>query len=168
MSEAHRKRLPIASVRFWKKVKKGLGKACWEWIGDKYPDGYGRFWYKGDNWRVNRVVWELYNGSIPEGMQVLHRCDNPLCVRLTHLFLGTYRDNIDDMVAKGRSIKGEKSCQAKLTEAQAIEVLQWFPGCGVRLKYLMYKFGVSGSCVELIRSGRNWKHLYHLHSKFHQ
>lgn len=77
---------------------------CREWQGSRTWFGYGSIWREGRTWVVHRWVWTLANGPIPEGMRVLHRCDNPPCFRLDHLFLGTHQDNMTDMVEKGRSM----------------------------------------------------------------
>lgn len=90
--------------RLWEKVDK-TGD-CWVWTGYVNDDGYGRFSEGGHQGRkvmVHRVAWELLHGSVPKGMQVLHSCDNPPCVKGEHLFLGTQADNVHDMVAKGRA-----------------------------------------------------------------
>jgi hypothetical protein len=86
----------ITKPLFWDNVKKGPG--CWEWQGASFTRGYGVFKKK----RANRVAWELVHGAIPPGAQVLHRCDNPKCVRPDHLFLGSNLDNVYDMISKGR------------------------------------------------------------------
>ena len=90
------------SVRFWDKVQKT--ETCWLWYGATDPDGYASFKNpsKGYMDKAARISWELANGTIPEGLFVLHTCDNRLCVRPDHLFLGTQLDNIKDMVSKGR------------------------------------------------------------------
>lgn len=75
---------------------------CQEWMGLR-NHGYG---YIGLNYkmiRVHRKVWELKHGPIPKGLHVLHRCDNPPCCNLEHLFLGTHQENMDDAKAKGRN-----------------------------------------------------------------
>lgn len=96
-------------VRFEQKFVRGEG--CWNWTAGKDKDGYGRFAVpgRGSYLRAHRFSFELYVGAVPEGMLVLHRCDNPSCVRPDHLFLGVYQDNADDMVAKGRQAKGDRS-----------------------------------------------------------
>lgn len=164
MKRAAVKRWGPSEYRFWRLVEKS--SHCWSWLGETDKDGYGRFWYRGSTKRAHRCSWMLCQGRIPTGQQVLHRCDNPRCVRPDHLFLGTLRDNVNDMLSKGRSLKGERHSQAKLTEEQVICVLQWRPGCGQLLRELAAEFRVSITALELVRSGTNWKHLYHLHSKF--
>ena len=91
--------------RFWDKVT--IGDDCWEWQAYRIPppSGYGQFGMGGRRGRMHpahRVAWLLWHGTIPEGMRVLHRCDNPPCVRPDHLFLGTQADNVRDMHQKGR------------------------------------------------------------------
>jgi hypothetical protein len=81
-------------------------KPCREWQGPRTPKGYGRTSRKGQEWGVHRLVWTLANGSIPAGMCICHRCDNPSCFLLEHLFLGTVADNNRDMVKKGRLRNG--------------------------------------------------------------
>lgn len=110
--------------RFWASVQKTDN--CWEWMGSKVKKGYGRFSYQGhkDDY-AHRFSWELANGeSIPSGSLILHKCDNPSCVRPDHLFLGTYQDNVDDMWAKGRGRCGENSASHKLTDEQVRQIIQ--------------------------------------------
>jgi len=90
-------------IRFWYYVIKH-DDGCWEWTGGTQKPGYGKLGAGGgDNAAyAHRVSWEIHYGPIPEGMRVLHRCDNPPCTRPDHLFLGTQTDNMKDMWAKGR------------------------------------------------------------------
>ncbi|MCK4306058.1 MAG: HNH endonuclease [Candidatus Eisenbacteria sp.] len=94
------------AARFWEKVEKSPG--CWMWTGNKVSDkpnrGYERIWADGKMKLAHRVSWEMVSGPIPEGMQILHRCDNPSCVRPDHLFMGTRSDNMRDAIAKRRWI----------------------------------------------------------------
>lgn len=87
--------------RFWPRVNKT--SACWEWTGALSLDGYGTVRVsRGKNVRAHRAAYLLEHGSIPEGMNILHKCDNPKCVKPEHLFAGTQADNVHDMISKGR------------------------------------------------------------------
>lgn len=92
-----------ALIRFWEKVRSDSPQACWEWIGRRLPFGHGHFDVAhGQPMLAHRYSWELVNGTIPDDLCVLHRCDNPPCVNPAHLFLGTRTDNNRDKSAKGR------------------------------------------------------------------
>jgi len=90
-----------ATARFEKYVDKS--GACWLWTGPLFRSGYGRASCGIKKRRAHRVAFETYIGPIPDGLQVLHRCDVPRCVNPAHLFLGTPADNARDMDAKGRA-----------------------------------------------------------------
>lgn len=91
----------MRDARFWARVAKGEG--CWLWQGSVSPNGYGRLTVDGEVVGAHRFAFELTSGAaVPDGFYVCHRCDNPTCVRPDHLFLGTPKDNVDDMIAKGR------------------------------------------------------------------
>ena len=90
----------IAS-RFWTKVKK-IDDGCWEWTGATTFGGYGTLRIERHNVGAHRIAYELAHGSIPDGLLVCHKCDNPCCVNPDHLFLGTFEDNLKDKIEKGR------------------------------------------------------------------
>lgn len=81
---------------------------CWTWTGST-RNGYGRASYHDVSWQAHRLSWFLHNGPIPEGMFVLHHCDNPPCVRPDHLYLGDHAQNMRDRTARGRSPKNRNN-----------------------------------------------------------
>ncbi len=87
---------------FWSLVVKSDG--CWTWIGGKDGHGYGRVWRNGRRQGAHRVSYELSIGPIHDGLHVCHHCDNPVCVKPSHLFLGTRSDNMTDCTNKGRNL----------------------------------------------------------------
>lgn len=99
---------------FWDKVDREgpvhptLNTNCWVWIASRNKKGYGHLRARGTIAYAHRLAWELKRGPIPEGLWVLHRCDNPWCVRPDHLFLGTHKDNVADCTAKKRWRGGRK------------------------------------------------------------
>ena len=105
---------------------------------------------------AHRVAWELAYGPIPSGLFVCHHCDHGLCVRPDHLFLGTSRQNVRDMMAKGRDqFTGERQHQAKLTEELVREIRQ-SPETG---RALAKRFGVTFQTVSDVRRWKHWKHV---------
>lgn len=109
-------RIPAKRARaereFWSKVQKT--DTCWLWTGVIGAHGYGVFGGKKTRGRAHRLMWERVNGPIPDGLNVCHRCDNPPCVNPAHLFLGTVKDNAQDMMRKGRGACGwtDTKCDA--------------------------------------------------------
>lgn len=148
--------------RFWERVRKGPG--CWEWVGAKVRDGYGELTLGGSTARVraHRLSWALHKGAIPNGMLVLHKCDNRSCVRPDHLFLGTQSDNNHDMAQKGRArsprVKGTANGASKLTEAQVRE-LRLLREQGWLLRDLAAKYDLSVPQIWHITKRNSWKHV---------
>ncbi len=102
---------------------------------------------------AHRVAWKEANGQTPEGMQVLHTCDNPPCCNVEHLFLGTNAENASDMVAKGRGNIGEKHGMVKLTRGQVEKIRS-----DIRVQRVIADdYGVSRSNVSLIKRGKRWR-----------
>lgn len=140
-------------MRFWANVAIAAG-GCAEWQHACYPDGYGVFHWAGENHGAHRISWQMAYGAIPDGVYVLHRCDNRRCVEPGHLFLGTHVDNMADMDAKGRRAAqdGASNGNARLTpeEVGAIRA----DGRGSRV--IGREYGVSKTTVNRIRSGELW------------
>ena len=112
-----------AAERFWRHVLKHKGDACWEWQASTYVTGYGMFGISpGKIIRAHRYAWEQAYGPIPAGLVLCHRCDNRLCVRPDHLFLGTRDDNNKDMAAKKRTMRREGHMFAKINQEIAEEI----------------------------------------------
>src|SRR3990167_11374075 len=109
MTEKQKKRL-------FSKIKKDKG--CWNWNAGLFQNGYGSISINDKTYKVSRVMYELSFGKIPKGMLVCHRCDNKKCINPKHLFLGTHKENMLDMVKKGRQSKGEDNGRNKLTEKE--------------------------------------------------
>lgn len=132
---------------------------CWIAKGSQHKFGY--VWIsvseskKSDNRCAHTVSWELEHGPIPEGMNVLHRCDNPPCCRPDHLFLGTHRDNIDDKVAKNRQHRGEQIVQSKLTEEEVIRIRN----DDRDQDEVAAEYGVCQQTISDIKLRKSWKHL---------
>lgn len=141
--------------RFEKYVFYGCPSGCHWWIGAQHIKGYGYFGIDYKTYRINRVSYELYKGDIPKGLQVCHTCDNRLCVNPDHLFLGTSKDNVNDMMKKGRHKPnyGEKNGRAKLSNKQVDEIKTIYSLGGVKQSELASKFGVSRCLIGFIING---------------
>lgn len=162
-----RKSGPVeAETRLWAKVNKfgtihpTLG-ACWEWTGSVDVSGYGYLSVNAVEIKAHRFSWSLVNGEIPDGLVILHKCDNPPCVNPDHLQLGTLLDNNLDMKNKGRHQHGERHSHAKLTENDVLEILAvYIPRHPINgASALGRKYGVSREAIREIIKGKNWKHL---------
>lgn len=146
-------RIPIA-YRLWSKVRKDDG--CWEWKGAiSKTSGYGMIAYQGKQTQPHRIAWGLTYGPIPDGLYVCHRCDNRLCVRPDHLFLGTPKENTADMIAKGRVARGERAHSSKLT-ADDVRAIRLSPDSA---KVIAVRYGISEMYVYAIKARRTWKHI---------
>ncbi len=163
--------------RFWLYVNKTEG--CWEWQSTIGTGGYGMFWLQGRSRIAHKVSYIIEHSiaydSIPSGIFVCHSCDNRRCVRPDHLWLGTTDDNMADMVAKGRSLKGARNAshiaggayqrgelngRAKLTPEQVIEIRRrsttHYHGLWTQLAR---EYDVTPVAIRNIVKGKLWRHL---------
>lgn len=132
---------------------------CWLtdlWCNDK---GYPQISLNKKSINASRVSFQLYNGEIPEGIFVCHKCDNPSCVNPEHLFLGTHKENMRDMVQKGRSNKGSKNSQSKLTEKEVFQIKALLFETDLTTERLGILFNVSSRTILLIKQNSRWKHV---------
>ncbi len=143
--------------RFWDKVDKS--GECWEWQGAMNSNGYGRPSINGKREYTHRLSWVLTNGEIPDGLHVLHKCDNPPCVNPDHLFLGTQAENNADKVSKGRQPKGEMLPQSVLSEEEIIEIRRRYSSGGIYQKDLAVIFDVSQPHICDIINRKKWQHI---------
>jgi hypothetical protein len=140
-----------------------MGKVdeCWNWTGSRMKGNWHGQWRNGDGniELAHRAAWRFMKGPIPNGLCVLHRCDNPICTNPTHLFLGTHSENFKDMWEKGRSRPGvslgEKHGMSKLT-ADAVKEIKTSSMSGSELAK---KFNVRPTTICDIRRNRTWKHI---------
>jgi hypothetical protein len=127
------------------------GDGCWEWKGALDRDGYGIFTFAGRTMRAARIALEL-DGRPPGDQFACHHCDNPRCVRPSHLYVGTPTDNVRDMVGRGRMVIGKV---AKLTPDQVREIRN----ASGSLATVAREYGVSAGAIGFIRNGKTWRSL---------
>lgn len=144
---------------FWNLVQRTGPNDCWLWNGPTHHSGYGVFSRgKRTERRVktaHRLAWILTHGDIPRGLLVCHRCDVRLCCNPAHLFLGTNRDNVNDMLRKGRSVglkPGRSGRKPKLTGETAALVREMYASGGLSLKAIAATFGVADMTIHRLVS----------------
>ena len=128
---------------------------CIVWNRATTRNGYGRVSLRKKMYGAHRISFMLHNGDIPHGAFVLHRCDNRPCINPAHLFAGTSEENIADMRAKGRHIRGQTVGTSKLTEEQVFAIR-----ADQRSQYVIAaEYGVDQSAVSQIKLRKTWAHL---------
>ena len=139
----------------WVKTNKEYMSDCIMWDKSVDKDGYGQVTSNGRTRRAHRVVWENHFGPIPDGLLVCHHCDNPGCVNIDHLFLGTNKDNIRDCVNKGRKSlwrpRGSDSPSAKLSHDHVEEIRRLLSSHSQT--EIARQFGVTPSAISRIATG---------------
>lgn len=146
-------RLERADITWW----------CQEWEFSVDGSGYGQV-KSGPNKgrRIHRLVWAEVHGPIPDGMCACHHCDNPRCINIDHLFLGTHTDNMRDMAAKGRGVspdvRGERHVGHKLTDADVRDIRSRV-AVGANQHALAREYGVAVSLICLVVNRKRWRHV---------
>lgn len=127
-------------------------------MGATQVRGYGEILSNNKKYLAHRASYETFISDIPKGMYVCHRCDNVYCVNPNHLFLGTQKDNLQDMAKKGRSTIGEKNPRSKLSET-AVRLIKLKIKYGIPDAEIASIHKVSRSCINLIKQGKRWNHV---------
>lgn len=146
---------PTWPARVWAKIAKASPDECWLWIGAKTTQGYGYYNLDGHLRPAHLLVAELTQGPRPEGMETRHLCGTRLCCNPAHLAWGTRSDNERDKVLHGRSNRGSRQGQSKLTDDQVREI-RHRRAAGETGASLGREFGVSAQNVCDIVKGRTW------------
>lgn len=128
---------------------------CWEWTGLKDKDGYGLFNYKQKQYRAARTALSIDGRIVPDGMYACHHCDNPSCVKPSHLYIGTPKDNSRDAIVRNRNRRGERSHFSKLTD----DIVRHIRTADKCVGDLAKEYNVSHSAISLVRSRKTWKHI---------
>lgn len=145
--------------RFYQFCEKNPNNDCIEWNGEIIHNGYGRFSVNNKKTLAHRFSYELNNGKIPKNKLVCHKCDNRKCVNSKHLFVGTCKQNIKDMLNKKRQAYGERQRCAKLKVKDVIKIKKMI-NKGLSDKYINDKFNfVSRATINSIKNNRCWKHV---------
>lgn len=148
----------IYEKRLWSRVDICGPDDCWEWLAGKSL-GYGRIWINKNVYHAHRVLYELMVAPIPDGLFVLHHCDNPGCVNPKHLFIGNQADNMADASRKGRVAKGELNGRSKLTNAQIISIREEYAQGNIRRMELADKYNTTYSNIGFIVRRKKWKNI---------
>lgn len=151
--------------RFWLRVDRSGGPdACWPWTGaitSKWH--YGCTQWQGRVLGAHKVAWVLTNGPVPDGLCVLHKCDNRPCCNPKHHFLGTKTDNMADCKAKKRHVHGERNFHAILTEKEVLQIRAEYRsdahGYRSNAAELAARYGVKVPSIKSVVKRRSWRHL---------
>lgn len=144
-----RKRLSMEEALL-KHLKRGAETDCWEWQASFNPKGYGKINATHGEQQAHRAAYRVWVGDIPDGLCVLHRCDNPRCCNPKHLFLGDNNDNTQDMIRKGRDKSFGKP--RKLSDGDVRRIRDK----NHSVAYLRERYGISAAMVTLIRARKSY------------
>jgi len=160
--------------RFWSKVEKGGDEQCWPWKEGVFPGGYGHFWTVQRELKAHRVAYFLSTGIDPGEKRVCHSCDNPRCCNYSHMFLGSYADNIRDRHRKGHTAsgdkqgfrvhpeltpRGEQNGSSKLTAESVLEIRRLCQSGSLTYRAIGKLFGICGGHAKKIGNRELWRHV---------
>lgn len=154
---------------------------CWEWMGSLTKVGYGKIQVKNKNYTTHRLSYEIFKGQIPDGNMICHSCDNKKCINPEHLWVGSAKDNMHDMIQKGRKVaktgwkhteetkqkfklrphsdrRGEKHHLSKLTSEDVLNIRKMIES-GEKIIDIARKYNVDQSAISNIKRKRNWSHI---------
>lgn len=132
-------------------------EGCWNWKYALHKSGYTVMKHGRKQTSGHRTSWMVHNGPIPDRMLVLHKCDNRACTNPDHLFIGTSKDNVEDMHKKGRGRWG-KSC-LHIEDIETVKEIKTLLTLEVPHSKIARKFGVSVYAISNIKHGKTWKHV---------
>jgi hypothetical protein len=144
---------------YWYNVSAPNEDGCMVWMRGKTAAGYGVLTYRNSRWYTHRLAWYLTYGDIPEKMSVCHKCDNPPCCNPEHLFLGTKKDNSQDMAEKDRSPHGERNGQSRLKE-EDVRGIHELRLNGWTLDRIGKRYTIGIPSVYKIIVGQRWRRIY--------
>ncbi len=149
-----------SDIRFRSHVDSSKGPDnCWNWLAFRDKSGYGTTYWRGKRGlKAHRVAYALIHGSIPDGLFVLHSCDNPSCCNPKHLYLGTHADNMADMVSKNRQVRGSKNIGSKLQASDVLRI-KHLSSTGLKLREIVLMYDVSYEAIRQIVRGITWRHI---------
>lgn len=130
---------------------------CWIWTGCTGKFNYGAIWNDGETHRAHRISWSMFRSTIPSDRFVCHKCDNTLCVRPSHLFLGTHYDNMEDMTKKSRQATGERQGLAMLRKDNIKTIRSMYSSGEWSCANLAKQFGVSESAIRKVIKQETWR-----------
>lgn len=130
---------------------------CWEWRGTRNAHGYGVAHYKCRTIAAHRAAYECWVGPLVKGMQINHKCDNPLCINPSHLYQGTQKQNVADMITRNRINRKGVHCNGprKLNDDQVRAIRK----SSLSTRKAAAVFGVSQHTISDVRTGKSWSHL---------
>ena len=145
--------------RVYKQVRPATN-GCLEFFGNLSDDGYGRIHKNGKLVYIHREIYREFKGDFPSDLSVCHSCDNPCCVNVNHLFVGTHKQNMEDKAKKGRVTNaiGGKNPSAKLKEKD-IPLIREKISSGQTCYSIAKEYGVKGETILAIKHKRTWAHI---------